>query len=197
MVELLKRMRKLHTRLLWIRCGPGALILPKEVSKISMEFNTKLYGGHRGARKFWREMLPRMKYRNPTVLMEIHRHTQADGPSLLHIFTHTKPTATPQQPQQQQGPAASTPEAPTSEPTYTLNIRDQQESEILETLLKTLPGCQEVPATEADQEKMKELAEKRERSEMDRQLMRETLLMERKEAEMLKLARGETDASFA
>ena len=25
-------------------------MLPKEVSKISMEFNTKIYGGHRGAR---------------------------------------------------------------------------------------------------------------------------------------------------
>jgi hypothetical protein len=37
-------------QLLWIRCGPGALVLPKDVTKIAMEFNTKIYGGHQGAR---------------------------------------------------------------------------------------------------------------------------------------------------
>lgn len=37
-------------QLLWIRCGPGALVLPKDVTKLTMEFNTKIYGGHQGAR---------------------------------------------------------------------------------------------------------------------------------------------------
>jgi len=75
-----------------------------------MEFNAKLYGGHRGARyvyvlpclpgimcanstanrKFWREMLPRMKYRNPSISMTVSRHNDPDGPSLLHIYTNNK-----------------------------------------------------------------------------------------------------------
>ncbi|KAF7449656.1 hypothetical protein A1F99_067050 [Pyrenophora tritici-repentis] len=50
MVHPLKRMTKLHRKLLWIRFGPGAIVLPKEVSKISMEMSTKIYGGHHGAR---------------------------------------------------------------------------------------------------------------------------------------------------
>ncbi|KAI8935024.1 hypothetical protein NX059_008688 [Plenodomus lindquistii] len=179
------------------------MILPKEVSKISMEFNTKIYGGHRGARKFWREMLPKIKYRNPAVPIEINRHTDPAGPSLLHIFTHTKTqpttstTSSPIAQQPSSSPPSTTPNPrntmvpDTTPPTYTLNIKDQQEGEILEALLKTVPGIQEVTPLEEELEKMRELKEQEERSEKDRVLMRETLMKERREQELLKLARGE------
>ncbi|KAH7090757.1 CI-B8 domain-containing protein [Paraphoma chrysanthemicola] len=185
------------------RCGPGALILPKEVSKISMEFNTKLYGGHRGARKFWREMLPRIKYRNPTIPISISRHTDADGPSLLHIYT-TSPT--PQQAPttssvSNQAPSSSATPNPqttlvpdTSPPTHTLNIRDINESEILDMLVKTI-GATQLEMTEQEKAEMQEMKEQNERSEKDRVQVREYLTKERREQELLKLARGEVPAT--
>ncbi|KAJ5028496.1 CI-B8 domain-containing protein [Bipolaris maydis] len=201
MVHILSRMRKLR-ELLWIRCGPGALILPKEVSKISMEFNTKIYGGHRGARKFWREMLPRIKYRNPSVPIQISRHNDADGPALLHIYTASKTqpaagtTNAPVAQQPESTPPSGTPNArnslvpDTSKPTYTINIKDQLESEILEALVAQT-GAQEIKPTEQELAEMREIAEFKERSEADRVQVRERLMKERREAELLKLARGE------
>ncbi|KAF1851967.1 uncharacterized protein K460DRAFT_362738 [Cucurbitaria berberidis CBS 394.84] len=201
MVHILKRMRKLH-ELLWIRCGPGALILPKEVSKISMEFSAKLYGGHRGARKFWREMLPRIKYRNPSIPIEITRHNDPDGPSLLHIYTATKTqptqssTDSPTAQQPATPPPSGTPNArntltpDTSKPTHTIDIRDQQESEILDALVART-GAEQIQPTELELQELKEIEEFKERSEKDRVEVREKLLKERREAEMLKLARGE------
>ncbi|KAF2829663.1 hypothetical protein CC86DRAFT_367620 [Ophiobolus disseminans] len=154
-----------------------------------MEFNTKLHGGHRGARKFWRHMLPRMKFRNPAVSMTVNRHTDPDGPSLLHIYT--KFTAA-----QQAAPPSATPNAQTtlvpdtSKPAHTLNIKDQDESEILDALVKAI-GATQIEPTEQEKQEMAELEDFKERSEVDRVLVREKLLKERREQELLKMARGE------
>ncbi|KAH8710080.1 CI-B8 domain-containing protein [Phaeosphaeriaceae sp. PMI808] len=176
MVNIISRMRKLH-ELLWIRCGPGALILPKEVSKISMEFNTKLYGGHRGARKFWREMLPRIKYRNPSIPIAIERHSEPTGPSLLHIYTH----------------ASSSPAAADQAPTHTIDIRDQEEAQILDALVKAV-GATPIAPTPQEEVESQEIAEFKVRSEKDRVQVRDKLLKERREQELLKVARGEVPA---
>jgi large subunit ribosomal protein MRP49 len=37
-------------QLLDLRCGPGAAVLPTEVTRIHMDFSTKLGGGHMGAK---------------------------------------------------------------------------------------------------------------------------------------------------
>jgi large subunit ribosomal protein MRP49 len=226
---------------LLLRTGPGALILPKEVSKISLEFNTKLYGGHRGARyvalpyiyihivpslhpgyaierkrhadigrttemlmltcyrKFWREMLPRMKYRNPSIPMTISRHHDPDGPSLLHIYTRQPtPIQTPT-PDTTTAPPSATPNPQTtlvpdtSPPTHTLNIRDMEQSEILDALIKTI-DVEVIRPTEQEEAEMRDFAEQNERSEQDRVLVREKLTKERREQELLKLARGEVSA---
>ncbi|KAF9698529.1 hypothetical protein EKO04_003430 [Ascochyta lentis] len=208
MVNIIARARKLQ-QLLWIRCGPGALVLPKEVSKISMEFNTKLYGGHRGARKFWREMLPRLKFRNPSISMQVSRHNSPEGPALLHIYTKSTPntpngsanTSVPSLHTQSgtaNTPPSSTPNArntlvpDATAPTHTINMRDQAPSEILDALLAKLPESVVLRPTPEEEQRMAEMAEFRESSEADRVLVREKLMKERREAELLKLARGET-----
>lgn len=43
-------MRKLQTKLLAIRLGPGAVVLPKEVKRIHMRFAPKINEGHMGPR---------------------------------------------------------------------------------------------------------------------------------------------------
>ncbi|KAL1792750.1 mitochondrial 54S ribosomal protein mL61 [Alternaria dauci] len=170
-----------------------------------MEFNTKLNGGHRGARKFWRNMLPRMKYRNPSIPMEVARHNDPDGPSLLHIYTSkTQPTAGSTNPptaqQSDSSPPSSTPNPrntlvpDTSKPTYTIDMKEQSESEILEALVQKT-GALEIKPTEQELAEIKELEEFKERAEADRVLVRENLMKERREAELLKLARGEVPAT--
>jgi large subunit ribosomal protein MRP49 len=146
---------------------------------------------HTPTRKFWRELIPR-----------IARHTDADGPSLMHIYTagKTQPTtATTDSPIAQQSdtaPPSGTPNArntlvpDTSKPTYTISIRDQSQSEILEALVKET-GAQELQATEQELAEMREIEDFRLRAEADRVQVRERLLKERREAELLKLARGE------
>jgi len=214
-----------------------------------MEFNTKLYGGHRGARyaftvtykptpqilkqetnpccfykvetpsiepgircftrhhanpthrKFWREMLPRIKYRNPSIPISISRHTDPDGPSLLNIYTKAiTPQQSPTAPASDTAPHSATPNPQTtlvpdtSTPTHTFNIKDQQESEILDALVKAL-GVTPIEPTEQEKMEMRELEERMERSEKDRVEVREKLLKERREQELLKMARGEVAAT--
>lgn len=50
MVGIPQRMRKLHNRLLAIRTGPGAAVLPKDVQRIELQFARKIDGGHMGPR---------------------------------------------------------------------------------------------------------------------------------------------------
>ncbi|KAF2016970.1 hypothetical protein BU24DRAFT_420009 [Aaosphaeria arxii CBS 175.79] len=165
-----------EVRLLWIRTGPGALILPKEVSKISLEFHEKIEGGHRGAKKFWRTMLPRIKYRNPSVPIQITRHKNPSGPATLNIFT--KPT-----------PSSAAAAAPTT-PTHSVDIKEMPELEVLAQLVSRT-GAVEIQMTEEEKEQWREIEAFNKRSEADRKMVRERLEKEREDERILKLARGE------
>jgi large subunit ribosomal protein MRP49 len=131
-------------------------------------------------------MLPRIKYRNPTIPMQINRHTDPASPSVLHIFT------TPASSQPSSSPETSAPSAPeaSSTPTFTIDIRDKEESEILRLLVEKI-GATELQPTEQELQEMAELKEQKERSDKDRQEVLEKLIKVRREAELLRLARGE------
>ncbi|PHH82908.1 hypothetical protein CDD82_4342 [Ophiocordyceps australis] len=75
-----------------VRCGPGAAKLPPYITKIHMDFCASLLGGHQGARVFWRENLPRLKYHNPQIPMLVNRHDENSKDSALSIFMRTTPT---------------------------------------------------------------------------------------------------------
>ncbi|KAF2639160.1 hypothetical protein P280DRAFT_491070 [Massarina eburnea CBS 473.64] len=185
MVNIVKRMRVLR-ELLWIRTGPGALLLPNDVTKIGMEFSARIEGGHRGARKFWREMLPKIKYRNPTIPIEISRHKEPDGPSLLHIFTSTVPSTKP--------PTHLPTLTPSGPPTHSIDVKSLSESAILEKLIEAT-GAKAIETTPEQQQQMEEIKEFKERSEKDREMVREKLMKERREQALLKMARGDAAAS--
>lgn len=172
-----------------------------QLSRRSNEHEAIMYA-YTICRKFWREMLPRIKYRNPSVPIQISRHTDADGPSVLHIYTASKTqpapgtTNAPTNQQSNAAPPSGTPNPrntlvpDTSKPTYTIDIRDQMESEILEALVART-GAQAIEPTEQELAEMQEIAEAKERSEADRVQVREYVMKQRREEEMLKLARGE------
>jgi large subunit ribosomal protein MRP49 len=131
-------------------------------------------------------MMPRIKFRNPAVPVQVSRHTDEKGPALLHVYTKAAaPTAADAAPA-----AAPSADAPAVQPTYTIQMRSSQPSEILDRLVEKT-GAVVVKATPAEEQEMADLKEQRERSEADRVLVREKLIKERREAELLKLARGE------
>ena len=163
---------------------------------------------HPPPRKFWREMLPRIKYRNPSIPIEINRHNTPEGPSLLRVWTNRLPntpdgssnTSIPSLATSSAtaaSPPSGTPNARTTlvpdatEPTYTIDIRDQQPSEILDALLAKLPESEVVRPSPEEEQALADHAEQDARSEVDRVLVKERLTKERREAELLRLARGE------
>ncbi|CAI6257560.1 unnamed protein product [Periconia digitata] len=162
-----------------------------------MEFNKKIYGGHHGARKFWREMLPRIKFRNPAIPIEISRHEQAEGPSLLHIYTTAFPPDTSTNPATKAPtPPSSTPNAQntltpdTAKPEHTIDIRSMSELTILEQLIAKT-GAEVIEMTPEEQEEWEEVQKFKETSERDRQTVRDKLMRERHEQELMRIARGD------
>ncbi|KAF2808936.1 uncharacterized protein BDZ99DRAFT_42610 [Mytilinidion resinicola] len=174
--------KTLRMKLLAIRIGPGAVILPKDVKKINLEFAKHIEGGHRGARKFWRDILPRLKYRNPAIPMTVSRHDTAEGPSVMTV-TFTTPT-----------PAAgsstdATPVELEARPPLKIDMRNRVESEILQELIKATGGT-EVAPTEVELEEKRELEEEAEKSARDRERSLAVRRERKREEEMLKAARG-------
>jgi large subunit ribosomal protein MRP49 len=146
-------------------------------------------------------MLPRIKYRNPIVPIEVKRHNSPTGPALLHIYTSTssKPTAPASDisvSDTASTPPSSTPNArdtlvpTTATPAHTVDIKDTNELEILAQLVSRT-GATEIKATEEEEAEMNEIKEFNVRREKDRVEVREKLVKERREEELLRLARGE------
>jgi large subunit ribosomal protein MRP49 len=143
-------------------------------------------------------MLPRIKYRNPTVPVAINRHRESTGPSLLHIYTSSNPPSTSppiSTPPSSMPNAQNTLTPDTSTPTHTIDINMKDESEILHLLIEKT-GATVLTATPQELEEQEEIAAFKERSEKDRVEVRDKLMKVRREEELLRLARGET-ASIA
>lgn len=123
-------------------------------------------------------MLPRIKYRNPSLIVQIQRHNDPAGPAKLNIFTSTTSSSST--------PTATTPDTPT----HSVDIRMAPESEILAQLLSRTNAI-ELQPTEEEQAQLAEVAEQKARSEADRVMVRERLVNQRREEELLRQARGE------
>lgn len=81
----------------------GAAVMPPEVKRLALTFASKNKGGHMGpryatgfgvgrselgltgARKFWKNYLPRLKWHNPQVQMDVTRDSLVGGPATLTI----------------------------------------------------------------------------------------------------------------
>ncbi|KFZ12811.1 hypothetical protein V502_06915 [Pseudogymnoascus sp. VKM F-4520 (FW-2644)] len=163
MVSILRRMTKLRA-LLAIKLGPGAAVLPKNVTKLHMEFAKRMNDGHFGPRKFWQSYLPRLKFHNPAVSMTLDRTTNQEGPALMTVYFDD---AT--QPQTPSAPVAGTQTEPTTsnqQRVVTINMKHRHESEILSQLL-ALTNAVPVEPTPEEVEQLQELAAQQEVSEKD------------------------------
>ena len=144
-----------------------------------MEFATKINDGHYGARKVWRQYLPRLKFHNPTVSMTVNRSTDQAGPATLTVF-FSKADG--------EGVTATT-NTESGGRVETIDMKHKQETDILkELLLET--GAKEIQATPEEESELRQLAEEGIWSEQDRRRSRLDLETRRREKQMLEQARG-------
>ncbi|KAF7540394.1 hypothetical protein G7Z17_g12194 [Cylindrodendrum hubeiense] len=188
------QLRHAHTsQLINVQCGPGAAILPAEVTRIHLDFARTLNGGHMGARKFWLENLPRLKYHNPSVPMIVNRHTQNSQKPTLSIFLR-KPDAGPapdirSQPASSRDNLSKAPTPDADERVITIDMTMKHSSHILEYILAETKATVIHPTTEEIRE-LQELEAMRKQADVDRDRVKRLREEKKREEEMLKRARA-------
>ncbi|CAI4212474.1 unnamed protein product [Parascedosporium putredinis] len=177
MTGVASRWNKLH-RILNLRVGPGAAVLPNTITRIHLEFASKAGAGHVGPRKFWQDCVRRLKYHNPAVPMIINRTTSADGPAKMTLY-FKKPDA--------QTPA----DAPAR--VVELDIKGKRSDAILDVFMRETSAEPVAPTPEEEEafaqfEKLDKLAD------YDRTRMKKMLDEERKAKAMLRRAKAGASA---
>ncbi|KAL8655198.1 MAG: hypothetical protein Q9210_001027 [Variospora velana] len=176
-----------------VRLGQGAIILPRDVQRIHLEFAFKFNEGHFGARKVWRNILPRLKYHNPAVSITINRSIDQAGPASLTIFY-----ASPKDPDT--AASSSTPSSPAMqskltsnhtsfERTETINMKHKHEWDVLSELMD-LTKATPVAATPGEATELQQLANEEKRSAADRARNAAYTEQRRQEKALLDQARG-------
>jgi len=85
MVGIIARMQTMRGKLALVRNGFGAAVMPPDVKRLALQCAVKINDGHMGPRKFWRLYMPRLKYHNPEVQMDVIRTQEKGGPATLTV----------------------------------------------------------------------------------------------------------------
>ncbi|KAI1388336.1 CI-B8 domain-containing protein [Hypoxylon trugodes] len=207
MVNPGKRMNILQA-ILALRHGPGAAILPPEITRIHMDFAMKWNNGHFGPRKFWKTCLPRLKFWNPAIPMIVNRTLDqsapakmsiyfrqaalsSDAPSALSTKLSTLPLA--QQPRSSTENEHPAPEPEENERVVTIDMKDVHSDQILaEFLSKT--GASLVQPTPDERSEMRQIEERTERAAIDRAIVKKYIDDKNREERMMAMARQEAEA---
>ncbi|KAK4228960.1 CI-B8 domain-containing protein [Podospora fimiseda] len=196
MVGVIRRMNKLSEKLLTVKHGPGAAVLPTEVARIHLEFAHKLNDGHMGPRKFWRQNLRRLKYWNPAIPMVVNRTHDQKGPATLSIYFR-EPGAPIQQdtpmPSSSNDGDAKAPPAADGERLVTINMKNRRSDEILKDFL-TKTGAVPVKPTAQEELLMQEIEELKARGEVDRERVSKMVAHEKRERQIRAQAQAEAAA---
>ncbi|KAL3461362.1 CI-B8 domain-containing protein [Aspergillus heterothallicus] len=197
MPNLWKRLHKLKA-LLEVRIGTGAATLPtaatatKEfpaITRLHLTYAQKIYGGHQGARHFWRNCLPRLKYHNPAIPMTVKQTTNQEAPAALTIyFSENISSAASANATKLTDKHAPAPSA--SEKTTVMNLKDLNYTDIWHNL-KTFTGAIELSPTKEEQSELKKVEEMRQKAVEDRKRVAEIRQAKKDQEKMLEQARGE------
>ncbi|KAB8229723.1 hypothetical protein ETB97_008885 [Aspergillus alliaceus] len=199
MVNVFKRMRKLKS-LLNVRVGTGAAILPSPISatkefpaitRLHLTYAQKIYGGHQGARHFWRNCLPRLKYHNPGLQMTVKQTQDQEGPAALTIyFAERASNAASLTAAKIEDKHAPAPES--TEKTAVVDLKNLDYKEIWNKV-KTMTGAQDVPATPEEETELKKFEQLRQQSDKDRMRIAAMRQAKKDQERMLQEARGEIE----
>lgn len=200
MVNVFKRMRKLKSKLLNVRVGTGAAILPSPISatkefpaitRLHLTYAQKIYGGHQGARHFWRNCLPRLKYHNPGLQMTVKQTQDQEGPAALTIyFAERASNAASLAAAKIEDKHAPAPES--TEKTAVVDLKNLDYKEIWNKV-KTMTGAQDVPATPEEETELKKFEQLRQQSDKDRMRIAAMRQAKKDQERMLQEARGEIE----
>lgn len=167
-------------------------MLPQNVKKIHMNFNVRMKGGHFGARKFWQNALPRLKYHNPAVSMTIDRVNVEEGPATLTVYFGIPPSATSKT-SSPDLPANLTPvsteEIAAYDRTEVIDMRHKRDSEILSQLMDVTKAIQILPSPE-DEAELQKLKDENEKSRQESLINSRHLEKKREKGDLLAMARG-------
>ncbi|KAG5927900.1 hypothetical protein E4U42_001607 [Claviceps africana] len=150
--------------------------------------------GHMGARKFWQQHLPVLKYHNPAIPMIINRHDQNDKHPLLTIYFRTKPvddtttTTTIQPATSHTNLSPAQPPAP-HERTVAIDMKSKHSTNILAEFLAATSAVAVQPSKE-DILEMQHFEALNRQSNLDRERVRQLMAEKKKEEDMLKRARA-------
>ncbi|RBQ65698.1 hypothetical protein FVER14953_04942 [Fusarium verticillioides] len=194
MRSLGERFNKLRAKIISLRCGPGAAILPPEVTRIHMDFATSFKNGHMGAKKFWRENLPRLKYHNPSVPMIVNRHSRNNKKPTISIYLRKPDASTPapatrSQPSSSRNNMSKATPPDADEKIVTVDMTEKHSSHILEYVLAETRAVPIKPTKEEIRE-LQELDAMARQAEVDRARMRSLREEKKREEDMLKRARA-------
>lgn len=160
--------------------------MPRDVTRIHLDFAFKFNDGHFGARKVWRGFLPRLKYHNPAVSMTVNRSQDNTGPATLTIFYGAPKDSAPSPSTTQDTPTA---EHRPFERTETINMKHKHEADILSELVD-LTRATPVVATPEEEAELQQLADEEKRSAADRIRNAAYSEQKRQEKALLDQARG-------
>ncbi|KAL2019430.1 hypothetical protein VTK56DRAFT_9635 [Thermocarpiscus australiensis] len=195
MVGVIRRMNQLKA-LVRIRNGPGAAVLPRDVTRIHLEFAKKWNNGHLGPRKFWREALPRLKFWNPAIPMIVNRTNDQEGPATLTLYFR-EPGATLKsdipQPSSSTDGFSKAPEPAEGERVVTIDMKNRRSDAILREFMDK-SGAVAVMPTPQDEAEMREAEELEARSAIDRVRIKKMVDAQKREKAMIAQAHSEAAA---
>lgn len=147
-------------------------------------------------RKFWQNMLRRLKYHNPAVPMIVNRKATNEGAAMMHIYfskgAPIDPATLPQNPSSAMD-GSKAPEPTENERVVKLDIKDKRSEEILERFIAEAEATPVTP-TEEELREMEEVEKLRVKAEKDRVANAKIREEAKKQKAMLDKARAEVAA---
>lgn len=196
----------LHIQILQTKVGTGAAIFPslasatKEhpaVTRLHLTYARRIENGHQGARHFWRECLPRLKYHNPGVGMTVKQTQDQSGPSALTIYFAEKASdAAVALANEHKTTDSFAPATNPNEASVVLDVRNHTYKQIWDRV-KLMTNAQLVRTSAEDLALQKKLEAITEKAGPDRARMQAILQAKKDQARMLAVARGEVDKGKA
>jgi large subunit ribosomal protein MRP49 len=116
-------------------------------------------------RTFWRQILPRLAYHNPSIPITVTRTKDQSSPAVLKIHTS----------------------APTT-PTIEFEITHKSEVDILSEFMQAVGGAKEIRPTKEELETLEELEVAREKARVHAEMGKRMEAQKRKRREMLEAA---------
>lgn len=192
------------TQILEIRTGLGAALFPNPtngtpqypaVTRLHLTYARHIYGGHQGARHFWRRCLPRLKYHNPSIPMTVQQTSEKEGPAALTVYFQERLSSTAPGIVGKNPPVDKHAPAPAeTEKSAVIDLKNLSLEEIWRRV-QASTGAVDLEPTEDDKANKKQLADITARAPGDRARIRAIRQAKKDQERMLAEARGEIEKS--